>query len=61
MECGVVIWQAKAFSHADDSDSDFEDYADDEEFQAPIDDIDPFVFFSEAMKGRAQCKLVCIV
>ncbi|KAG0567157.1 hypothetical protein KC19_7G115500 [Ceratodon purpureus] len=46
--------QAKAFSHADDSDSDFEDYADDEEFQAPIDDIDPFVFFSEAMKAISQ-------
>ncbi|XP_024396720.1 importin beta-like SAD2 [Physcomitrium patens] len=43
--------QAKAFSHADDSDSDFEDFADDEEFQAPIDNIDAFVFFSDVMKA----------
>jgi hypothetical protein len=57
----VVVWQAKAFSHAEDSDSDFEDYADDEEFQAPIDDIDPFVFFSDAMKGWPRCKLIALV
>jgi hypothetical protein len=45
--------QAKAFSHADDSDSDFEDYADDEEFQAPIDNVDAFIFFSDAMKAMS--------
>jgi hypothetical protein len=44
--------QAKVFSsHAEDSDSDYEDFTDDEEFQAPIDNIDPFIFFSDVMKG----------
>lgn len=53
-----MLLQAKAFSHADDSDSDFEDFADDEEFQAPIDNIDAFVFFSDVMKGSSYCLLV---
>lgn len=44
--------QAKVFSsHAEDSDSDYEDFTDDEEFQAPIDNIDPFIFFSDVMKA----------
>lgn len=51
LERYALFLQAKAFSHADDSDSDFEDYADDEEFQAPIDNVDAFIFFSDAMKG----------
>jgi len=38
-------------SHAEDSDSDYEDFTDDEEFQAPIDNIDPFIFFSDVMKA----------
>jgi len=46
-----VLLQAKVFSHNDDSDSDYDDFTDDEEFQAPIDDIDAFIFFSDAMKG----------
>jgi hypothetical protein len=43
--------QAKVFSYNSDSDSDYEDFTDDEEFQAPIDDIDAFIFFSDAMKA----------
>lgn len=43
--------QAKVFSsHADDSDDSW-DETDDEEFQAPIDNVDPFIFFSDVMKG----------
>lgn len=44
-------------SHAEDSDSDYEDFTDDEEFQAPIDNIDPFIFFSDVMKGLNSLKL----
>jgi hypothetical protein len=41
--------QARVFSHNEDSDSDYDDFTDDEEFQAPIDDIDAFIFFSDVM------------
>lgn len=51
LEWFAILLQAKVFSHNDDSDSDYDDFTDDEEFQAPIDDIDAFVFFSDAMKG----------
>lgn len=44
-------------SHAEDSDSDYEDFTDDEEFQAPIDNIDPFIFFSDVMKGLNSLEL----
>ncbi|KAM7484745.1 hypothetical protein LguiA_000754 [Lonicera macranthoides] len=44
--------QAKAFrSNDDDDDDDDDDFSDDEELQSPIDDIDPFVFFVDTVKG----------
>ncbi|XP_043721910.1 importin beta-like SAD2 isoform X1 [Telopea speciosissima] len=44
--------QAKSFrpNDSDDDDSD-DDYSDDEELQSPIDDVDPFVFFVDTVKG----------
>lgn len=45
--------QAKAFrphDEDDDDDSDF-DYSDDEDLQSPIDEVDPFVFFVDTVKG----------
>lgn len=46
--------QAKAFQPEEDYDSDDDDdaYSDDEEFQSPIDDVDPFIFFVESVKGN---------
>lgn len=47
--------QAKAFrSNEDDDDDDDDDFSDDEELQSPIDDIDPFVFFVDTVKGNVQ-------
>ncbi|RWR73022.1 importin beta-like protein SAD2 [Cinnamomum micranthum f. kanehirae] len=43
--------QAKAFQPNDDDDDSDEDYSDDEELQSPIDEVDPFVFFVDAVKG----------
>eukprot|EP00850_Spirogloea_muscicola_P016520 SM000134S26963 [mRNA] locus=s134:343998:351525:+ [translate_table: standard] len=37
-------------SENDEDDSDDEDWVDEEEFQSPIDAIDPFVFFADTMK-----------
>lgn len=34
----------------DDDDDDEDDYSDDEEFQSPIDEVDPFVFFVDNVK-----------
>lgn len=47
--------QASAFqSRGEDDDDDSEDeFTDDEEFQTPIDDIDPFIFFTDAIKGMS--------
>ncbi|KAK9159720.1 hypothetical protein Syun_006061 [Stephania yunnanensis] len=44
--------QAKAFrpNDEDDDDSD-DDYTDDEELQSPIDEVDPFVYFVDTIKG----------
>ncbi|KAF5733857.1 importin beta-like SAD2 isoform X2 [Tripterygium wilfordii] len=44
--------QAKAFrpNDSDDDHSD-DDYSDDEELQSPIDDVDPFIFFVDAVKA----------
>ncbi|GAB2295813.1 secondary alcohol dehydrogenase (SADH2) [Dionaea muscipula] len=44
--------QAKAFrpNDSDDDDSD-DDYSDDDELQSPIDEVDPFVFFVDTIKG----------
>ena len=38
-----------AFSNDDDDDSDYDYYGEDDEFQSPVDDIDPFIFFTDAM------------
>lgn len=44
--------QAKAFRHVDDDDDDTDDdYSDDEELQSPLDEVDPFIFFVDAMKA----------
>ncbi|XP_022761681.1 importin beta-like SAD2 isoform X3 [Durio zibethinus] len=44
--------QAKAFRANDDDDDDSDDdFSDDEEFQSPIDEVDPFVFFVDTVKG----------
>ena len=45
--------QAKAFrsTEFDDEDSD-DDFSDDEELQSPIDDVDPFIFFVDTIKGK---------
>lgn len=48
----MLIMQAKAFRphDSDDDDSD-DDYSDDEELQSPIDEVDPFIFFVDMVKG----------
>lgn len=45
--------QAKAFRSTDfdDEDSD-DDFSDDEDLQSPIDDVDPFIFFVDTIKGK---------
>ncbi|XP_021290327.1 importin beta-like SAD2 [Herrania umbratica] len=44
--------QAKAFRANDDDDDDSDDdFSDDEELQSPIDEVDPFVFFVDTVKG----------
>ncbi|CAG7874900.1 unnamed protein product [Brassica rapa] len=44
--------QAKAFGYddEDDNDSDDDDFSDEEEFQSPIDEVDAFVFFVDAIR-----------
>ncbi|CDY55746.1 BnaA05g35320D [Brassica napus] len=44
--------QAKAFGYddEDDDDSDDDDFSDEEEFQSPIDEVDAFVFFVDAIR-----------
>ena len=47
--------QAKAFRPDDDDDDDSDDdYSDDEELQSPIDEVDPFVFFVDTIKGKGH-------
>ncbi|KAB2600365.1 importin-7-like protein [Pyrus ussuriensis x Pyrus communis] len=44
--------QSKSFRPSDEYDSDSdEDFSDDEELQSPIDDVDPFIYFVDAVKG----------
>ncbi|CAI0452218.1 unnamed protein product [Linum tenue] len=44
--------QAKAFRpHDEDDDDSDDDYSDDEELQSPIDEVDPFVFFMDAVQA----------
>lgn len=32
-------------------DEDDDDFSDDEEFESPVDEVDPFIFFVDTMKG----------
>ncbi|KAJ7979108.1 importin beta-like SAD2 [Quillaja saponaria] len=44
--------QAKSFRFNDEDDDDSDDdYSDDEELQSPIDEVDPFIFFVDTIKG----------
>ncbi|KAM1248941.1 hypothetical protein ACFX2I_031669 [Malus domestica] len=44
--------QAKSFRPSDEYDSDSDDdFSDDEELQSPIDDVDPFILFVDAVKA----------
>ncbi|XP_065865475.1 importin beta-like SAD2 [Euphorbia lathyris] len=44
--------QAKSFRPHDEDDEDSDDdYSDDEELQSPIDEVDPFIFFVDTIKG----------
>ena len=51
----LFISKAKAFGYddEDDDDSDDDDFSDEEEFQSPIDEVDAFVFFVDAIRGTA--------
>ena len=45
--------QAKSFRpHDEDDDDSDDDYSDDEELQSPIDEVDPFIFFVDTIKGK---------
>lgn len=45
--------QAKSFRPTDDDDEDSgDDYSDDEELQSPLDDVDPFIFFADAVNCK---------
>ena len=48
----IVTPKTKTFrpNDEDDDDSD-DDFSDDEELHSPIDEVDPFVFFVDTMKG----------
>ncbi|CAN6447518.1 unnamed protein product [Victoria cruziana] len=47
-----LVSQAKGARPLDDDDDDSDDdFSDDEEFQSPIDDVDPFIFFADTVKG----------
>ena len=43
---------------ARDDDSD-DDFTDDEEFHAPIDTVDPFILFTDIMKGKIWSFMTC--
>lgn len=49
-----MLSQAKSFRPLDDEDDEDtdDDYSDDEELQSPIDDVDPFIFFVDTVKGN---------
>ncbi|KAJ6873750.1 importin beta-like SAD2 [Populus alba x Populus x berolinensis] len=45
--------QAKSFRpHDEDDDDSDDDYSDDEDLQSPIDEVDPFIFFVDTIKGK---------
>lgn len=53
--------QARAFRSNDEDDDDSDDdYSDDEEQQSPIDEVDPFVFFVDSVKGKYTVTLAYI-
>ncbi|ERN11860.1 importin beta-like SAD2 [Amborella trichopoda] len=45
--------QAKSFHPNDDDDDSDDDFSDDEEFQSPIDEVDPFVLFANTVKAMS--------
>ncbi|EFJ12043.1 hypothetical protein SELMODRAFT_158348 [Selaginella moellendorffii] len=47
--------QAKSFQPRDDDDDSDDDFIDDEEFQAAIDNVDPFIFFADIIKAISAC------
>lgn len=51
-------FQARAFRpHDEDDDDSDDDFSDDEELQSPIDEVDPFVFFVDTIKGTANFEI----
>lgn len=61
--CHLIIichleFQARAFRpHDEDDDDSDDDFSDDEELQSPIDEVDPFVFFVDTIKGTANFEI----
>uniref|UniRef100_A0A0A9CSS8 Importin-7/11-like TPR repeats domain-containing protein n=1 Tax=Arundo donax TaxID=35708 RepID=A0A0A9CSS8_ARUDO len=43
--------EARGFQPADEDDDSDDDFSDDEELTSPIDEVDPFIFFVEAVQG----------
>lgn len=53
MVYSLLVLQAKSFRPADEEDEDSDDdYSDDEELQSPLDEVDPFIFFVDSVKGK---------
>lgn len=50
--------QAKSFRPTESDDETDDDFSDDEELQSPIDDVDPFVFFVDIIKGKMLAPFV---
>ncbi|KAH7428022.1 hypothetical protein KP509_10G071600 [Ceratopteris richardii] len=46
--------EASAFRRHSLSDDESDDFTDDEEFQAPIDNVDPFILFADIMHGKVS-------
>lgn len=46
------IFKALENDDDDDDDDDYDWFMDDEEAETPIDPIDPFIYFSDAMAGQ---------
>ncbi|RZS27422.1 hypothetical protein BHM03_00060878 [Ensete ventricosum] len=42
---------ARGFQSNDEDDDSDDDYSDDEEFQSPIDEVDPFIFFIDTVQA----------
>lgn len=57
--CHLVVRQAKSFRPSDEFDEDSDDdFSDDEELQSPIDEVDPFILFVDAVKGKWRVSCV---